>query len=226
MDEFKRYGIYVVPTGAFFDAASAWLGWNSALGAPVGLPNVPNLPAPAEALTATPRKYGFHGTIKPPFAICDGHRVEALDDATRAFCDSRSPVIIPRLAVQRLGRFVAVVPTEPSQDLASLASATVQALDPFRAPPSEAELTKRRKAGLSDRQEALLQQWGYPYVMEEFRFHLTLTGPTNTADAVVAALADHFAPILPQPFVIDSLALMGEDAEGRFHLVQRYGLAG
>jgi hypothetical protein len=89
---------------------------------------------------------------------------------------ARAPVTIPSLEVRRLGGFIAVVPTEPSAALADLAAATVAALDPFRAPPSEAELARRRKARLSDRQEALLMKWGYPYVMEEFRFHLTLTG--------------------------------------------------
>ena len=226
MDKFKRYGLYVVPAGAFFDAASAWLGWNSATGQAMAHPHVPDLPVSVADLTATPRKYGFHGTIKPPFVLAEGASVDGLHAAARAFCATRAPVSIPALEVRRLGGFVAIVPTEPSEALADLAAASVVALDTFRAPPSEAELARRRKAGLSDRQEALLAQWGYPYVMEEFRFHLTLTGRTDQAEAVCAALAAHFAPVLPTPFVIDSLALMGEDADGMFHLVQRYTLSG
>ena len=41
--------------------------------------------------------------------------------------------------------------------------------------------TQHGKSGLTDRQEALLTQWGYPYVMEEFRFHITLTGALDPA---------------------------------------------
>lgn len=226
MNEFKRYGLYVVPDGGFFEAASAWLGWDSAQGLAVAHPQISGLPEPVEVLTATPRKYGFHGTIKPPFVIAEGQSVHGLSASARAFCAGRAPVRIPEMAVQRLGRFVAIVPSAPSQGLADLAGATVEALDAFRAPPSEAELAKRRKAGLSERQETLLRRWGYPYVMDEFRFHLTLTGATDQGDAVSTALADHFAPVLPQPFVIDNLALMGEDADGRFHLIQRYALSG
>ncbi len=226
MDNFKRYGLYVVPQGPLFDAASAWLGWDSAAGETVPHPDVAGLPEPVEALTSTPRKYGFHGTIKPPFTLADGQTADALHEAATRFCTEQAPVAIPALDVRRLGGFVAIVPTEPSPDLAALASATVEALDPFRAPPSDAELVKRRKAGLSDRQEALLQQWGYPYVMEEFRFHLTLTGRTEQAEAVRTALAAHLKPVLPRPFHIDSLALMGEDANGRFHLIHRYTLSG
>jgi hypothetical protein len=123
---------------------------------------------------------------------------------------------IPAIEVRRLGGFIAVVPTEPSAALADLAAATVKALDPFRAAPSEAELARRRKARLSDRQEVLLKKWGYPYVMEEFRFHLTLTGrlDPDTADRARAALARHFAEVLPKPWTIGSLCLVGEDAVG------------
>ena len=226
MDGFKRYGLYVVPAGDFFDAASAWLGWDSARGQAVAQPQVAALPDRADILTATPRKYGFHGTIKPPFVLAGGCTVAELNAVARRFCATRVPVVIPELTVRRLGGFVAMVPSAPSGPLADLAAATVEALDHFRAPPSDAELARRRKAGLSDRQEALLQRWGYPYVMEEFRFHLTLTGRTTQAEAVRDALAEHFAPVLPQPFVINDLALMGEDEAGHFHLIHRYALSG
>ena len=226
MDKFKRYGIYVVPTGALFDAASAWLGWDSGTGLAVSHPDVAGLPDPVEVLTATPRKYGFHGTIKPPFALAHGQTVEALHAAATDFCADQAPVKIPTLVVRRLGSFIAIVPKNPSPELTALAAATVEALDAFRAPPSDAELAKRRKAGLSDRQELHLQQWGYPYVMDEFRFHLTLTGSTDHAETIRTVLESHFAPVLPNPFEVDSLALMGEDPEGRFHLVHRYTLSG
>jgi len=217
MDKFKRYGIYVLPTGALFDAASAWLGWDSTAGTMVPHPEVADLLNSVEALTATPRKYGFHGTIKPPFFLAEGHSIDALAEATKKFCARRAPVTIPDLTVRCLGKFVAIVPAAPSAGLSELAAATVEELDCFRAPPSDAELARRRKANLSARQEAHLQAWGYPYVMDEFRFHLTLTGRTDEAKQVRDALAVHFAPVLPSPFVINSLALMGEDAAGRFH---------
>jgi putative phosphonate metabolism protein len=228
MDAFKRFGLYVVPEGAFYRAGADWLGWDSVAGAAVAQPDVPGLPDTVAKITATPRKYGFHGTIKPPFRLAGGTDAAALDAAARAFCATQSPVRIPALEVRRLGGFIAVVPAAPSEALADLAAATVEALDPFRAPPSEAELEKRRRARLTVRQEALLTRWGYPYVMEEFRFHLTLTGrlPRAGAEATRDILAAHLAPVLPAPFTIDSLCLMGEDADGLFHLVHRYTLSG
>ena len=228
MDGYTRFGLYVVPQGALYRAGADWLGWDSATGAAVAQPDLQNLPDSPAALTATPRKYGFHGTIKPPFRLAAGTDAARLDAAARTFCAARAPVTIPALDLRRLGGFVAVVPAEPSADLAQLAAATVEALDPFRAPPTEAELARRRKSRLTDRQEALLARWGYPYVMEEFRFHMTLTGnlPHDQAEAACAALRTHFAPHLAAPFRIDSLCLMGEDAEGLFHVVHRYTLSG
>lgn len=225
---FRRYGMYVVPEGGFYQAGAAWLGWDSLRGCDVAQPRVAGLPRDAARLTATPRKYGFHGTIKPPFRLAGGKDVDALDAAARAFCAARQPVEVPALAVRRLGGFVAVVPVEPNPALSDLAGATVAALDPFRAAPTEAELGRRRKPGLSSRQDALLLQWGYPYVMEEFRFHLTLTGglDRDAAEQARAALTRHFAPILPKPYRIDSLCLMGEDEGGMFHLLHRYTLSG
>lgn len=226
MDGFKRYGLYVVPKGALYAAGSAWLGWDSAAGVPLDHPAIAGLPDSIEALTATPRKYGFHGTIKPPFALAEGTDAAGLHDAAQGFCAAHAPIAIPRLELRRIGGFVALVPAEPSPELSDLAGAAVAALDPFRAPPSESEMARRRRAGLTAKQDALLQRWGYPYVMEAFRFHMTLTGKTPHADAVRDALSPYLAPALPEPFVIDSLALMGEDDAGVFHLVHRYPLSG
>lgn len=228
MDRFRRFGLYVVPEGAFYRTGAAWLGWDSVAGCTVKSPDLPGLPDRVAALTRTPRKYGFHGTVKPPFRLAAGTEAADLDAAARAFCGVRAPVVIPSLEVRQLGGFVAVVPAVPSDGLADLAAATVEALDAFRAPLTEDELARRRASGLTDRQDALLTRWGYPFVKEEFRFHLTLTGrlPATEAETVLDVLAAHFAPVLPAPFVIDSLCLMGEGEDGLFHLVHRYNLSG
>ena len=91
---------------------------------------------------------------------------------------------------------------------------------------AEAEIARRRPDWLSTRQRDLLDRWGYPHVMEEFRFHLTLTDRLDEPEPVRAALADYFAPVLPRPFVIEDLCLFGEDQSGRFHLLHRYALSG
>ena len=75
--------------------------------------------------------------------------------------------------------------------VADLAQACVETFEPFRAPLAEEELARRRAVPLSARQEANLERWGYPYVAEDFRFHMTLTARLFGAElsAVEAALA-------------------------------------
>lgn len=226
---YHRYAIYVTPPpGPLADFAAAWLGWDPEAGEARAHPVVAGLPRPPAELTAQPRRYGFHATLKPPFRLAEGTDARGLAAAFVAFCAGAAPVAVAGLALAPLDGFLALTPLGGTGPLDALAAAAVARLDPFRAAPEAAELDRRRAAGLSTRQEALLQRWGYPYVMEEFRFHMTLTGPLPGAelDAVRAALAPHLAPLLPAPFRIDALTLLGEDAEGRFHQLARVALTG
>jgi putative phosphonate metabolism protein len=229
MTRFRRYAIYALPEGPLHTLGATWLGWDSTKGRELAPPALPGLAMPPAELTQTPRKYGFHGTIKPPFRLAAGTDRPMLETALAAFCAHRPAPAPLRLTVRRLGRFLALVPAAPAADLEALAAATVAGLDAFRAPPTEAELAKRRRHGLTPTQEANLAAWGYPFVMDAFRFHLTLTGPLPEAqaDPVEAALTAYFAPALAAPVAFDSLCLMGEAADtGRFHLLRRYGLSG
>lgn len=229
MTGYERYAIYYAPPpGPLAGFGAAWLGWDAAAGRTVAHPEVAGLPRPVAELTATPRKYGFHGTVKPPFRLAPGRTVEALHAAAAGLAAGLAPVTLDGLGLHRIGGFVALTPEGDTAGLARLAAAAVEGLDAFRAPAPAAETDRRRAAGLSPRQEELLARWGYPYVMEEFRFHLTLTGnlPAAEAGAVATALAPVLAPILPRPFTIDGLCLFGEAADGRFHLLHRYTLSG
>ena len=224
---FSRYAIYYAPPpGPLADMGARWLGWDIATAAPREHPGVPGLPRPVEEITRTPRRYGFHGTMKPPFRLAAGQDAATLTRAATTLCADQPRFDLPALALKRIGRFLALVPSAPSPELEALAAQVVRHLDPFRAPATEAELARRKAKGLSPRQEALLADWGYPYVMEEFRFHLTLTGPLAEEEAapVEAALRDLLAPWIGQPLPVTDLCLTGEDSEGRHRILQRLPL--
>lgn len=227
MDQFSRYAVYVAPqAGAFADAMAAWLGWDVARGIAVAQSDLPGLPRPVAQLTASPRKYGFHGTIRAPFraAVPEAALIAALDDLGAGL----APVRGDRLEVRDLHGFLALMPVGCDAALSALADGVVRATDPLRVPLSAADIARRRPETLTPRQRALLDRWGYPFVMEEFRFHMTLTDQLPQAEAaqVAAILQDHLEPVLPAPFVIDDLCLMAEDAQGRFHLRHRTTLSG
>lgn len=223
MMKMKRYAVYYAPPeGKFAAAAAQWLGWDLAHGR--ALPPVGVLDG--QDITQTPRKYGFHATIKPPFRLAGGVDLAQFCTATERLAASLQKVTLPVLKFALLEGFLALIPAAPSADLQDLAAEVVRALDPYRAPLTPAEIARRRPEMLTPRQRELLGIYGYPYVMEQFQFHLTLSGalgPDQTA-AAMAAAQSHFAGVVPQPFILADLCLCGEDDLGQFHLLHRYPL--
>ncbi|WP_424832729.1 DUF1045 domain-containing protein [Ruegeria sp.] len=225
---FTRYAIYFAPPAGveWVKFATSWLGWDMETGQAVAHPAIDDVDV--SDITEVPRKYGLHATMKPPFRLRDGQSVAALKDACAALAAHQTPVTLDGLEIARLGRFLALCPVGDTTALNALAASCVCDLDAFRAPAPEAELARRREAGLSPKQEVNLTQWGYPYVMEAFRFHITLSGKLDkpTLAQVQSTLDARLAPLLPRPFHIADLALMGEAEDGRFHLIHRYALSG
>lgn len=176
----------------------------------------------AEDLVATPRRYGFHGTLKAPFALAEGYDLAGLEREVQAFCVEHRGFRVPELALGRLGSFFALVPAMPCAALNEYAANVVRHFEPFRAPLTEKDLERRRKSALSPRQDALMCEWGYPYVFEEFRFHMTLTGsvPAGQLDEVEAVLKSRFAAFIGQPLAIDALAVFAEPEPGSPFQVQ------
>lgn len=222
----KRFAIYYAPEpGPFADAAAAWLGWDLAQGAPVPQPT-PQLPRRLAEVTAEPRKYGFHATLKPPFRLADGVSPDDLAQATARLAASLVPLEQPGLQMVNLEGFLALTPLGDPTMLQTFAAEIVRTLDPYRAALTAAEIARRRPERLTPRQRDLLATYGYPYVMEQFQLHLTLSGPLGADEATVTnAAAQHFAGLIPAPFHIREICLCGEDAQGRFHLLHRYALS-
>lgn len=127
-------------------------------------------------LTASPFHYGFHGTLKPPFRLKPDRTISQLSESLEKFAEKRKVFILPEIALHNLGSFLCLMPTEPYPELFELAKKVVAEFDEFRLPIGAEELEKRRAAGLTDNQDLMFRTWGYPYVMEEFSFHLTLSG--------------------------------------------------
>ncbi|OYU19199.1 MAG: phosphonate metabolism protein [Rhodobacteraceae bacterium PARR1] len=229
MTEFRRYAIYYAPRpGDFADACASWLGWDVDRAAPVPHPVLAALAWPVADLTRAPRKYGFHGTIRAPFRLADGVTAGDVTRAVEDIARALPPVSLDGLALHRIKGFLALTPTGDESELLRLGAEVVSRSDHLRAPLTEAEIAKRQPARLSPRQKQLLDIWGYPYVMEEFQFHLTLSDdlPEAVADSVAPVLTDWLAPVLPRPFEVQELCLMGEDDVGRFHLLSRHALTG
>lgn len=224
-----RYAIYFAPLADSQLArfGDRWLGRAAEDGGRLERPALDGFDAMRlHALTEAPRHYGFHGTLKPPFHLADGCDAAELGRALAAFAARQIPFEVAALRLQEIGDFLALTPGTASPELTALADACVTEFDAYRAPPDSTELAKRHAAGLTPRQAELLARWGYPYVLDEFRFHLTLTGPIADAmerKRVMGLLSPFVAPLLDQSTPVRELCVFHQpDRAAPFQLIERF----
>ena len=218
-----RYAVYFAPSPGSLGwlAGSHWLGRCAALLQPLQQLAIDGVAAEdLHRLTAAPRRYGWHATLKAPFALAPGTDWITLHQAVQAVASRLQPSVLPPLQVERIDDFLALVPARShpaNAQIQEAAAACVTALQPLAAPLSDADLARRRAVGLTPRQDALLQRWGYPFVLEEFRFHLSITGSlaqvAPSTQALVLDAAQEFFADLPT-LKFNSLALFAEPTPG------------
>lgn len=226
---FRRWAVYHAPQpGALADFGAAWLGWDIARGEVPPPIDIPNLPRSRDELTVDPGRYGFHATLKPPFLPAPGVEADDIGLAVEELAARLAPVRIRTLSLSRMGRFLALTAPRDEEALSALAERCVVDLDHLRAAPSGTELARRRAAGLSARQDELLIRWGYPYVLDQFRFHMTLTGKLEPGEteAVENALTGALASLASASCDLENLVLVGEAEDGMFRENRRYALSG
>jgi putative phosphonate metabolism protein len=228
-----RYAIYYAPQvdSVEWVLASQWLGRCAVDGESRIQPTLPGIPSQQfAALTAAPRRYGWHATLKAPFTLMSGTTELELYAGIEALASSLEAFERPKLAVTILDNFLALVPADESGPLNALADTCVTKLHHFAQPLNERELARRRAAGLTARQNELLQAWGYPFVLDEFRFHCSLTGRLedlmqDQLATLQAAATSRFADLPVDK--VNSIALFCEPTPGAdFRLLQHFPLGG
>lgn len=230
MTGFPRYAIYFAAgaDSALSRFGAELLGYDACTGN--------EMPFPREALevapdwrdvSADPRKYGFHATLKAPMALVSGRTEADLTAACAVFAGKARPLPVIRPVVDAISGFIAVTPAEPVDALQQLAADCVRDFESFRAALSVEDRARRRPEKLSERQRDYLDRWGYPYVMEEFRFHMTLTGRLDAErrGPILEMLRARFATLKLDTIEIDRIALFRQDeAKARFRIVGAWAL--
>jgi putative phosphonate metabolism protein len=231
MTSYPRYAIYYVPDAdsALARFGAGLLGYDAFCGEGLPFPAdvIAEIPDWAD-LTSDPRKYGFHATLKAPFSLAPGKTEAELVAACEAFAAAARtiPAIAP--VVRVISGFIAVVPAAPSADLSTLAQDCVEAFDGFRAPMTSGDRARRNPAALTARQVEQLDRFGYPYVLKDFRFHMTLTGrlPPPRSATVLTMLQARFATLGLTSLRIDRVALFRQDGPtSRFQIIQQIALS-
>ena len=229
-----RYALYYAPPPgtALAGFGARWLGRDPHGADSPALPELARVTADAwRRAVAAPRRYGFHATLKAPFRLAEGRDEQSLLDALEDFCRARNPTPVGKLALRVLAGFLVLAPMEAGEPgpVAELAADCVRAFDCFRAPPTAAEIARRTPERLTAAQNAKLERWGYLYVEEEYRFHLTLTDRLDEGDLAKFAgeIARMVLPAVAEPIVIEEICLFGQPTPGAdFRVLGRLGFGG
>ena len=220
-----RYAIYFMPPPGdpLWAFGSSVLGYDAATGKDVAFPGGDDFAElPLADWTSEPRRYGFHATLKAPFELAADYCEADLLAHARHF-SKRAAFTLPPLALVKMGRFVALISPQPSPALQALAADCVRDFDAFRAPLSAADRARRLAHPLPERQVQNLERWGYPYVMQDFTFHMTLSGSLGEPDrSILHALLLHAYAPLARPLTINAIAVCVQpERNARFRLLER-----
>ncbi len=213
---FRRYAIYWTPApeSAIAKFGALWFG---------GLETFGLAPEFAARATKAPAVYGLHATLKAPFRLKDDVACEALRDALTDFCAHRRAPPAGRLVLGHHQRYLTLLLKGDQADIDWLAAECVTHFDHFRA--SHEDEDRWRDLDMSQQEEAFLKEFGYPYVLSAFRFHISLAGPLESAelDEAAKALEPQLAPFMSEPFEIKELSLLGEPRSGGvFEVISRH----
>ena len=226
----SRFAIYFCPSqdSVLFQLGSQWLGRDAVSGKVLD-PGLPRGLAHPDWLRATqsPRRYGFHATLKPPFRLVEGANSEDLRSAVRAFAAAHDAFEAPSLHVGTLGSFLALVLTDACQAFVEFAGACVRQFDSFRAPATEDEIANRLHDKMPEREREHVRRWGYPYVFDTWKFHMSLTGslPKESLPPLEKILTQRFSSACGQPVLVNSICIFHEPAPGSpLHLFERANL--
>ncbi len=222
-----RYALFFAPAkdDPLTKAAAIWLGRDAFDGGEIDRPSLMKDQSREafDAMTASPRRYGFHGTLKAPFELALGTNLEQLDQKLADYASGLQSFQLPKFEVGRLGPFFALRTEHPSEDLKMLATNLVRDFDHFRAPLDEHDIARRKPERLSQSQRDNLLTWGYPYIFDDFRFHMTLSDPIadDLANAFGAAAKHHFEAALAVPKTVSALSLFVETERGAPFTIHR-----
>lgn len=216
----ERFAIYYAPerTSALWRLSAEWLGRDAAAETFLKQPRFKKIPEEefVEA-TRSPRRYGFHATLKPPMRLAAGVDRARLEAVARALSARLKAAPVGKLELKLIDGFLALVPERQKPALTELAADCVDYFEPLRAPLEVEERLVRMSAGLNPQQVQMLDQYGYPYVKDQFRMHLTLTGRLEVSQQKIftAAAQKWFAPALDKTYALNAISIYHEAEAGK-----------
>jgi hypothetical protein len=156
----------------------------------------------------------MHGTLKPSFELSPHTTEQELLTVATLVCRGLAPLKLPALELGEIANIVSLVLEASSVELENFATYCVRAFDGYRRALTPDQEEVFRKNRLTVHQEQMLEHWGYPYVNEEFDFHISLTDPIpdeRERHRVKDVLEGIAAPVLRKPLIMRELAVFKQN---------------
>ena len=224
---YERYAIYYAPLeNSELDIfGKCWLGWDPYKGSQTTKSDFSKLPdfEKFSKFVVAPKQYGFHGTIKAPFRLKDGFTYNDLENQVGEISKQIHSFYLDQLIIKKLGNFIGLIPTN-NLKVNAVSNKFVKELDYLRDELSESEIKKRKPHKLTSNQKQLLFKWGYPYVFNEFKFHLTLTSKLNNVeiDDVFKSLQNILKQVNLSKINFNNICIFGQKSDEKFYFIKRF----
>jgi len=173
-----------------------------------------------------PAKYGFHATLKAPFRLKRNVKTKNFYDVISHIAAQHSRFKIKGLKIAYSKKFTFITSRKPNKLLINLENDLVKHLDTFRAELNKTEIKKRIPDSLTFKQNKYLKEWGYPFVFDQFKFHMTLMNQNNNklSNKQKLELEKLIYKISNNVIEFNEISLLGENKNGHFEEIKRFKL--
>ena len=173
-----------------------------------------------------PAKYGFHATLKAPFRLKRNVKTKNFYDVISHIAAQHSRFKIKGLKIVYSKKFTLITSRKPNKLLINLENDLVKHLDTFRAELNKTEIKKRIPDSLTFKQNKYLKEWGYPFVLDQYKFHMTLMNQNNNklSNKQKLELEKLIYKISNNLLEFNEISLLGENKNGYFEEIKRFKL--
>ncbi len=237
MKKYSRYAIYYAPPkeSNLEEFGRYWFGWDP-LNAKLinnkqrinylngfGIKNLKNI----DKNVLIAKKYGFHGTLIPPFKLNKNYSTNLLFKKTEDIAKKFKKFKFYKFKLKKINNFYAFVQNKKNNNINKLSNRLVRELFKFRSPLTKKEIDRRNPSKLSKFQLNILYKWGYPYLMSEFKFHMTLASEVtgNKLYSELKKIENNKEIILNEINNFDKIYIFGENQKGMFENLENFSLS-
>jgi len=228
MKKYSRYAIYYAPPkeSNLEEFGRYWFGWDPINAKSInnkqrinylngfGIKNLKNI----DKNVLIAKKYGFHGTLIPPFKLNKNYSTNTLFKKTEEIAKKLKKFKFYKFKLKKINNFYAFVQNKKNNNINKLSNRLVRELFKFRSPLTKKEIDRRNPSKLSKLQLNILYKWGYPYLMSEFNFHMTLASEVtgNKLYLELKKIERNKEIILNEINNFDKIYIFGENQKGMF----------